>query len=85
MPVAGLKGLQIGYGHTKHVSIVSLGNLQFSSGPPLGVRGLEGLSTGQCWQLGGRRTNLVNNMSGQHYNQNFLVYFQIKYNLYIYL
>jgi hypothetical protein len=39
-------GLQIGLGHKTHLSIVALGQLQFSSGPPLGVRGLEGLSTG---------------------------------------
>ena len=52
MPVAGLKGRQIGLAHAKHELDDAFGQLQLSSGPPLAVRGLDGLLKGHWMQFG---------------------------------
>jgi hypothetical protein len=51
IPVARLKGRQT-LEHAKHELSAAFGQLQLPSGPPLGVRGLEGVSIGHNLQFG---------------------------------
>jgi len=51
MPVATLKGRQT-FLHAKHELAAAFGHLQLLSGPPLAVRGLEGLLLGHWTQFG---------------------------------
>jgi hypothetical protein len=51
MPVAALKGRQT-LVHAKHELSAAFGQLQFLSGPPLAVRGLEGALLGHWMQFG---------------------------------
>jgi hypothetical protein len=52
MPVTGLNGRQIGFEQAKHELAAAFGQLQLLSGPPLAVRGLEGLLLGHWTQFG---------------------------------